>query len=419
MRIFVTILIVSFCLGATAQVTLDRLVFQKQFILLEDSLEKSSNMIPAQRDIYQSFLLNAFGKAEKSNASITKVLDSKISISDSIRFFLMQARLDNYIKLFDYPKALETGKKIASEYKRYLDKRAMTGLQESNSIWEVMRDKKPQTVVKKADTRLPLKRDIAGLWNVPVNVNDSTYGFVFDSGAGISVISHSFAKKLGVEIIPGFEVPVAGGLNGIMTRSKLGIAPLIHIGNIEFRDVLFLVFPDSSLSFAKGYYTINGIIGYPVIHGFSSFSISGDEIYIPKSPEEKIIKRNLVIDGLKPVMYLHFRGDILPFTFDSGADRTIFSDNFYKRYKPFIDSIGVRVKEPVGGAGGNKNMDAMNVPLLVFQHYDKEIRLTRVVVSRERLVTNGGIYYGNIGQDVIRQFEKMTISFENSYVYFE
>jgi hypothetical protein len=64
-------------------------------------------------------------------------------------------------------------------------------------------------------------------------------------------------------------------------------------------------------------------------------------------------------------------------------------------------------------------MDAMNVPLLVFQHYDKEIRLTKIVVSRERLVTNGGIYYGNIGQDVIRQFEKMTINFEDSYVYFE
>jgi predicted aspartyl protease len=168
-----------------------------------------------------------------------------------------------------------------------------------------MHDRKPQSVIKKADTRLPLKRDIAGLWNIPVNINDSTYGFVFDSGAGISVISHSFAKKLGIEIIPGFEVPVAGGLNGIMTRSKLGIAPLIHIGEIEFRDVLFLVFPDSSLSFAKGYYTINGIIGYPVINGFSSFSISGDEISIPKSPESKSVKRNLVIDGLKPVIYLH------------------------------------------------------------------------------------------------------------------
>ena len=394
-------------------------MFQKQFILLEDSLAKNTGMPSSLRDVYQSFLLNAFGKAEKSNESISKVFDSKISLSDSIKFFLMQARLDNYIKLFDYPNAFETGRKIASEYKRYLDKRAMTGLQESNSIWEVMHDRKPQSVIKKADTRLPLKRDIAGLWNIPVNINDSTYGFVFDSGAGISVISHSFAKKLGVEIIPGFEVPVAGGLNGIMTRSKLGIAPLIHIGEIEFRDVLFLVFPDSSLSFAKGYYTINGIIGYPVINGFSSFSISGDEISIPKSPESKSVKRNLVIDGLKPVIYLHYKGDILPFTFDSGADRTIFSDNFYKRYRSFIDSTGTRVREPIGGAGGNKNMDAMNVPLLVFQHYDKEIRLTKIVVSRERLVTNGGIYYGNIGQDVIRQFEKMTINFEDSYVYFE
>ncbi len=40
-----------------------------------------------------------------------------------------------------------------------------------------------------------IKRDMAGLINIPVSISDTTEQFVFDTGANISVITESNAKR--------------------------------------------------------------------------------------------------------------------------------------------------------------------------------------------------------------------------------
>jgi hypothetical protein len=73
----------------------------------------------------------------------------------------------------------------------------------------------------------------------------------------------------------------------------------------------------------------------------------------------------------------------------------------------------------MGGAGGSRQFSILEIPEVVLKHYDKDITLKKASVSKEKIDTNESYYYGSLGQDIIKQFDKMTIDFRHSYILFE
>lgn len=114
-----------------------------------------------------------------------------------------------------------------------------------------------------------------------------------------------------------------------------------------------------------------------------------------------------------------YEGEELPFTFDTGAKTSIFSDNFYKKYETALRKEGQDGFRTMGGAGGQKKMKILQVPTLTFQIGDTTAIFNKAEVSQEVISTNEDVYFGNIGQDLIKQFTKMTIHFAGSYIMFE
>ncbi len=98
---------------------------------------------------------------------------------------------------------------------------------------------------------------MAGLINVPVEFKDSTFDFVFDTGANLSVITESYAIKAGLDVRN--VVFKVRAITGIDVNAKLGVAKLLKMGDVEVENVVFIVFPDSVLSFAGGAYRIRGL----------------------------------------------------------------------------------------------------------------------------------------------------------------
>jgi predicted aspartyl protease len=339
-------------------------------------------------------------------------------LADSLQFMYHTLMLDNAIKCFDYKKAVAQSDVLEKKYAKFFKNDELTGMKEANVIWTAARDVKKQQIIHHGSSAMSVKRDMAGLMNVRVTSSDSSYNFVFDTGAGLSTIMESYAKKLQLDFLDA-EVPVRSGITGIATQSRLAIARKLTIGNMEVRDALFLVFPDSALTFAKGLYKINGIIGFPIIKEMGELTFRKDSLFVPGKSTLPQGERNLAVDNLKPYFFLNFNGTRLPFTFDTGAGQSLFSDLFYRKYQQIIDSTGKAVTQQLGGTNGTRPFQGYTMPSLTF-HWDKDtVVLKNVFVSKEQLRATGQYYYGNIGKDFINNFRSMTMDFKRSSLHLE
>lgn len=389
---------------------------------MEDALLK----IPAgkqKKPVYKLFtaaLQNAWMQADSSQKTLQQINGEQLAaLPDSLRFLFHSIEMDNHIKLFEYKKAAKTGALLLGQFPSFYTAEELTGFKEANIIWDAMSLQDPQQITHQGNTALSVKRDIAGLMNIAVADADTVFNFVFDTGAGISTIMETYAAKLNLQMIGDVTVPIRSGITGIPTQARLGIAKRLRIGNMEITNSLFLVFPDSALSFAGGAYTIKGIIGFPVIKEMGELTFRNDSLYVSPGSITVNHERNMAVDNLKPYLFLEYKGKRLPFTFDTGAQESLFSDVFYRYDRANMDSLGKASTQKMGGTNGSKLFNGVLVPELSFSIQQHTVTLKNVFVSKEKIKTTGEDYYGNIGKDLIRNFRSMTLNFKKGYVSFE
>src|SRR5690606_7766379 len=101
----------------------------------------------------------------------------------------------------------------------------------------------------------------------------------------------------------------------------------------------------------------------------------------------------------------------LPFTFDTGASKSTISENFYQRFPYDVEINGKKNKRTFEGVGGKKEFEGFDIDNVNFRVSNKTLKLNNVFVFKEPFLPNGNSYYGNIGQDAIQQFERVTIDF--------
>ncbi|GAB4039195.1 aspartyl protease family protein [Spirosoma gilvum] len=393
------------------------LINQKRYLALPSQVE-GSTASRLDKQLVVAFWANAVGKSKLSQKALAK-LTPFLTTVDSLGYQLKRIEHDNYVKTFAYARAAKTAHELITTFNAYLSPSDVEGMSQEFTIWQALANQPKQYLTKQRDTHLSIAKDKAGLWRIPVQLKDTSLSFVFDTGAGISCLTTSLAKRLNVTILPDSKVSIKGGITGTPTEVQLGIYDHLTIGNVHVKNALFLVFPDSALSFGNGAYKIDGIIGFPIIKEFEEFTLTKKQLIIPKQASALAYKANMTLDLLKPILYLTFKGEELPFTFDTGATTSIFSDNFYHLHQDALQKEGKETFIHQGGAGGEKKIRALKVPSLTFQLLNANPVFSNVEVSLEPLDTNGSVYYGNLGQDLLNQFAQMTISFKHSYIKFE
>lgn len=395
---------------------------RKDLSALSQLIRDNGQLDRKAKKVYRATVYNAYGKAKKSNKLLrsAKAGAANLSATDTLSYVALKTAYDNHVKLFDYQSASRTGTLLLSTYRAFFTPEEYQEEAEALKIWRLLSGVPSQEVEKVRGLEIQLKKDKAGLLNIPVQVGEQVHDMVFDSGAGLSVLSESYAKELGFEIVSDSTIPVKSGITGLATPVKLALGERFRVGGIEVSNAVFLVFPDSALSFGGGFYKINGIIGFPIISHFGTLTFTDQtQLTVNGEKAKSDVEPNMIIDGLKPVIYLAFNGEELPYTFDTGADRTKLSDNFFKRYRPTVEAEGTSLELKAEGTGGGLVLKGYEIPELTFFLSGKPVSLKKVFVSQDPISTNGEIYFGNIGQDFIRQFRTMTISFEGAYVAFE
>ena len=326
---------------------------------------------------------------------------------------------DNYIKLFDYANAYETSKILTTTFSKEYSAEELNDELNTLRIWEVLKEQKPQTIAAFSSVTVVAKKDLAGLITTPVLANNIETPFVFDTGAGISCITESLAKKLGLVILPDNNINVMS-FTGVENKVLMGVAPELSMGGITIKNAVFLVYPDAAFTFAGGAYVINGIIGFPIIKELGTVTIAEGSLAFSKKKTSEKKEKNLFIDHLRSILMLTYNGRLLPFNLDSGANESSFNQSFYELFRPYLEDNGTLVSGKTASAGGQE------VTSEFLELKDQTIRLGNITIPLKKLQVDkssygvyGKVNYGNIGQDILGQYKKVTISFDGNYLRLE
>lgn len=359
----------------------------------------------------EAALDNAFNKLKKSEDKI-EILSKRKGIPDSLLIKLYETKYDNAIKLYHYKEAKNTAEIILRDYKKYLDKDDISDYENALNIWSALEDTAPQTIDLNSGTKLKMGKDIAGLNTLKVSSGKDTIDCIFDTGANLSTTSQSVAKQLNMNIIP-VEIKV-GTITGTNVTAQLAVCDTLALGNINIFNVVFLVLPDESLSFPQSNYKIYGILGFPLIEALREIQITRSGYFVVPQKESLFSgTSNMALNGLIPLIYM----DKKYFTFDTGADMTILYHKFYVENRDNIEKYCQLQKIKFAGAGGRSEFDGYKMDY-TFKISNREITLKNVDILKEKIKSDEKVY-GNIGQDLIRQFDTMTLNFKHMFIKFE
>ncbi|MDP4227209.1 MAG: retropepsin-like aspartic protease [Bacteroidota bacterium] len=374
-------------------------------------LRRNELSVTCQKTL-EAFLDNAFNRLIKSQQDISYVLREKNSVPDSLKFRLFKIREDNFLKTYNYRGAKKTASFILKNYKNYLSLREKEDEENNLKTYSALKNAPSQKVVILQNTEIKMIKDIAGLKNLKVSANHDTLNFIFDTGANFSTTSQSVAKRLKMNIIPGLiEVNTS---TGVKVKAQLAVCKQLNLGNIEIRNAVFLVLPDQSLSFPQIKYQIYGILGYPVIESFREVQITRDGNFIvPKNETVFLGNSNLSMNGLAPLICIEGKH----YTFDTGADHTLLYRLFYIEHQEEIDKSYKPQKISFGGAAGRSEFEGYIIDH-TFNFCGKTFNLKGIQLLKEK-INDDETVYGNIGQDFILQFNKMTLNFDHMFIRLE
>lgn len=384
---------------------------QKHYFDLRDEVQKYDNLKSVELLFYRGAVGNKFNQIESSIRYLNEFINQKKNTQLMLEAYELLA--DNYRKSYQYKKASEIYGKILSGFKDEIDKDDIKDYETNIKLWGALKNVPPQKVKFKGNSNL--KRNKQG--RIPVEINNQQTAFIFDTGANLSVITHSLAKKLSLQII---ETSIdVRAIAGNKVNAKLAAAKELKLDNAVVSNAIFLVFEDTDLFIKEANFQIDGLIGFPVIEGLKEVTFIGkDEIFIPVKPTNSG-EQNMAINGLTPLIAGWHKDKRLIFAFDTGADATDLYPLFYKAFEDEIKEKYEEHTEKVRGVGGGMEIKGYLAKNLEMKFAGMIVMFTEIPILIEETNENSKYFYGNIGQDLVKQFEKMTVNFEQMSISFD
>ncbi len=396
---------------------LKQLLESQDYFRLKQNYESKDNQLSDAHSLYFSSIISkVFNKPEISNSAINQLANKNYNLNDTLLNKLYRAKLENHINLYEYGEAASTSTYIQNHFQSLTDSSDLEMLQNEINIWNALSDTPKQQIIKNSDCTFPMYRDKVGFFNVDMKIGDSTKNFIFDTGANFSAIKRSLVTQLGLTLIEAdFYITAA---TGAQVKSDIAIADKLKMGDIICKNVVFLVLNDEDFSFPQVDYYPNGVIGFPVIEALDEIRISKDNlIFVPKDPVEYTYN-NFALDGLMPILACEYEGDTLSFHFDTGASTTSLYSQFYKDYKEEIENNYELQTFASGSAGGSYTFEGYVLDNIHLKVASSEAILDKVRLHSEDIGGKASNFYGNFGQDYIKQFDEMILSFKYSSVLF-
>ena len=404
---------------------LQYLVDQKEYFKLDKALQTSAQDLPAnQKSYFTAYLDNAFNRNEACVATVDSLLGTTAEKAgsgapaagwpDSVKADLLQLQGDSYFKLGQYAKAAQNDSIVITRYSKAIDKAALENVMNELLIRHALVTTPPQQTTINANTTVHWTRDKIGLLEIPMTTAGQSIDAIFDTRANISSITKTYAAKLHLHSLD-VSYQEGAGITGAQFQVGLAVADSLYIGNILVKNAVFQVMPDTLLYIAPVKFQLNLILGLPVIQQLQEIQWYSDgNMTIPLTPTASDL-HNFAFDGLDPVLALITDNDTLGFHFDTGASSSVLYAAYFEKHKTTILRSAIKKTQTFGGAGGVRKKDSYVLPSLHLALNNKTVAVDSVSIFPQK-ISPGEKLYGNIGQDFMRQFSKMTFNFRDMYV---
>ncbi|WP_340063282.1 retropepsin-like aspartic protease [Ascidiimonas aurantiaca] len=406
--------------NSDAEITkkIDSLLNVKSYFLAQSVYKENSHLLNEFQKLRLGAVLhNLFNDLETSRREINVLFDQyQDSLSNDQAKDLYNVQISNHVKLFEYAKVVESTEILLTQYKKVLSDKEAYDLKNNAIIWNAVSSFPEQKLYKENDSHIPLFSEIAGLKSFHIAYDTLKVPFIFDTGANLSVIIESVAKKMNMQIQDS-SVEV-NTITGQRIAAHIAVAPYFTIQNMRVENVVFLVFPDEALYIPQIDFQIQGILGYPVIEAMGEIHfLKNDHIYVPLTGTLNC-EPNMAIEYLTPYINLFSEGTPLYFSFDTGADSTILYKKYYETFRDSITKNYDQTEVRFAGAAGAIEKEGYKISFTAA--VDKMmVTIDSVTVLKESLSKSDDHVYGNIGQDFIQKFDKMILNFDTMCIYFE
>lgn len=397
---------------------LSDLLKSKNFYKLRLELDNVQNKLSEVRLLYyKTYCAQAFDNGQQSNEYADVLLSNyKNQLNDTIVSELLAIKSNNYIRSYHYKEAGDIYKTILEKYKSLLDSSEIADYQNAQQLFGTLALVRPQIIHKQNDIKISSYRNRFNHLMTPVKCGGIADEFIFDTGANLSAISVSYAKKMGLTF---YESDITvGTVTHITVQTKLAVADSLYVGDILFENVVFLVTPDEQMSFPAINYEVHGIIGFPVIHQMGEIRMKKDgTVIVPKEVQDRKL-HNMCLEGLNPIVQLISDSDTLLFTLDTGAKYTELSKRYYDNNKDEVEKNGKLQTSQRGGGGGVVEEKIYRLQNFPYTIGTKSNVLSEIPVILSEYTFNK-YFDGNLGQDIFLQFNEMILNFQYMYIDFE
>ena len=381
---------------------------------LDDLEARLPTMEPVlEREYFAGVLANRAGRIPESIRLLKSVLPSIRTSHPDRAALALQALADDYIKSFQYGDAAQVYDDLLAHFSTQLGPDELKGAKDDAGLARILREAPAQTVTWDGAVRLKTERNPLNSMNVDLTVNGVQGPWLLDTGANLSVVSKSFAERLGLNFLPGVTQTQAG-MTGIENPLRVALLPSLSMGGATLHNVVVLVLDDANLNInlGKQAYQINGIIGYPVFQALRTITFLHDgEFEAGDEARAAGTRARMYMNQLTPIIECKVEGRDLPFSFDTGASSTDLLVRYYQQFHS-ASKGWKRSKTMSAGAGGVVKRKIYIQPQVKLGIGDKTVTLEKVPIytSGTGTDTNDELY-GNLGQDVVADFESFTLDF--------
>lgn len=248
---------------------------------------------------------------------------------------------------------------------------------------------------------------------LPLLINGNKASYFFDTGANLSTLSESEALRFGMEIQ---EIQSDGGskdVNGNKVLLRIASAKSLALGGMELSNVAFLVASNDQKPFVDMEPGQRGLIGLPVLRAFGSITWTREGVFeVDRSPAPaNLSAANICFDGLNLITQAWFDRHALPFQLDTGAETSDLWPKFTDIARDLIRKSGTHESHTVTGMGGAQKFEATSIPKVMLELGGNSVVLQPGHILKIQQGTASKWFYGNLGLDLLRQAQHVTIDF--------
>ncbi len=269
----------------------------------------------------------------------------------------------------------------------------------------------PQTISWHGPVKLKTSYNPIGSRIAELVVNGVRAPWLLDTGANQSVVTRTFAERLGVMPLPGVA-PVGSGLTGRQMSVRAAVLSTMQVGGAALTDVVLLIIDDEKLRIGSGpdAYQINAVLGYPILKALGVVTFTRDEFLAGDAAEANGRGVQMYMRGLTPAIECEVEGRPLLFTLDTGASSTDLSVRYYDLFRAQAGSWKTQFGESAG-AGGSIQQKTYIQPRVVMKVGASTVTLNDVSILPVRMNAGIDVLFGNLGQDFIDGFESFSLNF--------